>query len=253
MNFFSLIKRNILFKLKRKKNIDTDIHEENLELEKLFKFYNTDKAEYYKQPHEIKSDKYTEGHGYSKFYVKHFSKLRDKSINLLEIGSYYGSSAAAFTKFFPNAKIFCLDINLRNFKYKSKNIYPFGLDATNPKMVKKFLDSINFNNNSFFDIIIDDGSHLLSHQLKSLDIFYKLVSPGGYYIIEDYKFCEFFDHLKDTEDPPLSKIIDSIKNNKIPKVKLVNEEMLKILSQKKDNIFEYKGNQKFSHIVFFKK
>jgi len=253
MNFLSLIKRNILFKLKKKINIDKDINDKDFNLEYLFKFYNTDKAKFYKQSKNSEIDKIEIGHGYSQFYEKHFSDFKDKKINLLEIGSYFGSSAAAFSKYFPHAKIFCIDINLSNFRYESKNIFPFGLDATNSKMVKRFLDKINLGENPFFDIIIDDGSHLLSHQLKSLDIFYNTVSPGGYYVIEEYRFCEFLNHLKDTSDPPLSKIISDIKNNKSLNLKHINEQTLNNIIQKKNNIFEYKGDQEYSNIVFLKK
>jgi len=35
-----------------------------------------------------------------------------------------------------------------------------------------------------FNIIIDDGSHRDDHQLKTLENFYKLVKPGGFYIID---------------------------------------------------------------------
>ena len=253
MNFLSLFKRNFLFKLKKKIDIDKDIFDSNISLEELFKFYNTDKAKYYKQPENLDTEKYNKGHGYADFYDKHFQNMRLKKMNFLEIGSYSGASAAAFSKYFPNAKIFCLDVNLTKFIYKGKNLFPVGIDATNSKMVKKFLKSINFDKNSFFDIIIDDGSHLLSHQLKSLDIFYNLVAPGGYYVIEEYRFCEFLDHLKDTSDPPLSKIIVDIKNNQNPKIKLIKEEILSLIKDNNKNIFEYKGDHKFSYIAFFKK
>ena len=36
-----------------------------------------------------------------------------------------------------------------------------------------------------FDMILDDGQHFIDHQLKSFDILFKNVKPGGYYIIED--------------------------------------------------------------------
>ena len=41
-----------------------------------------------------------ESHGYSSFYTKHFSNLRNKKINILEIGSFAGASAAALANIF---------------------------------------------------------------------------------------------------------------------------------------------------------
>ena len=132
MNFLSIFKRNLIFKLKKKIDIDKDQFNNNVQLDELFSFYKTDKANY------IKSTKIY-GHGYAKFYEKHFSNLRDKKLNILEIGSYSGASAAAFVKYFKDINIYCLDINLTKFLYKSKKIHPFGLDVSNNKMVKKFL------------------------------------------------------------------------------------------------------------------
>ena len=137
MNFFSIFKRNLIFKLKKKIDIDKDTFKNNIELEELFSYYKTDKANF------IKSEK-TYGHGYAEFYEKHFSNLRDKKLNILEIGSYSGASAAAFVKYFKDVNIYCLDINLTKFLYKSKKIHPFGLDVSNKRMVEKFLDKINF-------------------------------------------------------------------------------------------------------------
>ena len=86
MNFFSLFKRKILYKIKKKFNIDND--EINLSnLDELFKHYGSDKS--------------NNGHGFSNFYIDYLKDLKDKDINILEIGSYAGSSAAAFTKYLP--------------------------------------------------------------------------------------------------------------------------------------------------------
>ena len=107
MNFFSLFKRNIIYKFKKKILIDLDKVEEK-SLDKLFQFYGSDKGNFFEAGN-------TRGHGYSDFYVSQLNNLKDNKINILEIGSYAGGSAAAFAKYFSKANIFCLDINLRNF------------------------------------------------------------------------------------------------------------------------------------------
>ena len=96
MNFFSLFKRKILYKFKKKLNIDNEkINTDNLD--KLFHYYGSDKAEIFRSTKE-------KGHGYSKFYSNKLNYLRDKDINILEIGSYSGASAAAFKKYFKKSK-----------------------------------------------------------------------------------------------------------------------------------------------------
>ena len=155
MNFFSLFKRKILYKLKKKIDIDKDgvnFHD----LDKLFHYYGSDKA-------NVFVGTKGKGHGFSTFYSKKLDFLKHKQINILEIGSYAGASAAAFKKYFKDSNVFCLDINISNFKYSSKDIHVYGLDICDKKELYKTLKKINLRNkDNFFDLIIDDGSHNLS-------------------------------------------------------------------------------------------
>ena len=165
MNFLSLFKRKIIYKIKKKIEIDQDVTDD-LSLDNLFYKYESDKANIFR----IRNDK---GHGFSKFYTNYLHNLRNKKLNILEIGSYAGSSAAAFSKYLPNSKVFCFDINISNFKYFSKNIEVFGVDINNINKVKKILQKIFLKNNfENFDLIIDDGSHKLSDILLGLNFFF---------------------------------------------------------------------------------
>ena len=67
-------------------------------------------------------------HNYGVFYEKHFKPYKNNKLNILEIGSFKGSSTAAFLKYFKNSKIFCIDINHRNFLFKSKRVKLIELD-----------------------------------------------------------------------------------------------------------------------------
>ena len=108
MNFLSLFKRNLIYKFKKKISIKNDFLNNKKDLDELLFFYGSDKAEIFR----LKNEK---GHGFSKFYEKQLAILKNKPINILEIGSYAGASAAAFSKYFYNSKIFCFDINISNF------------------------------------------------------------------------------------------------------------------------------------------
>ena len=245
LNFFSLFKRNLLFKLKKKINIDNDNNFKNSSLDHLFNYYNTDKGSVFNN---------NIGSGFSKFYEKHLNKFKNDKINILEIGSYNGASAAAFVKYFPNSKIYCLDINLRNFIYKSKKIFPFGIDSSNNKMLLSFLNKIDFFDKiKFFDIIIDDGSHMLSDQLFSLDYFYQHVKKKGFYIIEDYCFPEYFEHKNDVKEYKVSEVISFINNGAKFSSKIITDKTIKEINTTVKNIHVYKGNRQISDIVFFEK
>ena len=247
MNFFSLFKRNLIFHLKKKIDIDNHNFEKNIKLEKLFSFYKTDKAKF------IEEDGIS-GHGFSEFYEKHFLSLKEKNLKILEIGSFSGASAAAFSKYFVNSEIYCLDVNLTKFLYKSAKIFPYGLDITNQKMIKQFLKKINSEKKiSSFDIIIDDGSHLLSHQIKSLNYFFKYVRTGGFYVIEDFKFSEYFNHLKDVNELSIYEIIKNIRSNQDIGSNLIQEDTLVSLRKNSSYIYDYKGNKKISDILFWQK
>lgn len=247
MNFLSLLKRNLIYKFKIKKNIDEDIFKQDVSLDFLFEYYKTDKANNFK-------NKVGKGHGYSAFYEKHFKEFRSKKINLLEIGSYSGASAAAFVKYFKNVNIYCLDINLTRFKFKSKHIFTYGIDANNKKSISNFLKKINFDNSiGKFDIIIDDGSHILSDQLKSLNYFFKYLKIGGYYVIEEYRFPEYYKHLKDTEECSINDLFEDIIYKGNVSNKFIDISTIKSLVENKLNVFTYKGNHKDSDILFIKK
>ena len=161
MNFFSLLKRKLIFILKDKENIDKHNFKKSTSLESLFLYYKTDKAQKYKDG---------QGHGFSKYYTKHINKFRTKRIKFLEIGCGEGISAAAFTKYLKKSNAYCLDVNLTNVRIKSKRINYFGLNSSNERLMSNFLSKYKLKKNSF-DFIIDDGSHNLSDQLFSLNFF----------------------------------------------------------------------------------
>ena len=63
-------------------------------LDDLFHYYGSDKANIFKKENR-------QGHGYSNFYTSQLNYLKKHKINILEIGSFAGASAAAFIKYFP--------------------------------------------------------------------------------------------------------------------------------------------------------
>ena len=236
----------MIYKLKKKVNVDFD-GIEYTSLDELFFYYGTDKSEYSK-------DKKNKTHGFSKYYEKHLSFLKKRKIKILEIGSFSGASAAAFSKYFPNCEIYCLDINISNFKYYSKKIHVFGLDSSNSKMVSKFFKKINDKDTlKYFDVIIDDGSHKQSDQLSTLNHFYEYLVDGGFYVIEDYKFPNYFKHLNDVNDIKIDELVDYILKKKSFSSSLVSSKVTNLLLDTINNVYKYKGNTDISDIVFFEK
>ena len=246
MNFFSLFKRNIIYKLKKKISIDTNDIGQN-SLDELFHYYGSDKANFFKIYNR-------EGHGYSSHYVSQISHLKNKNINILEIGSYAGASAAAFVKYFPNANIFCFDVNISNFKYESKKIHVYGLDINNEKKVMKILNNIfNIHQFNYFDLIIDDGSHNLKDILFSLNYFFKYLKNSGIYVIEDFKHPNYYEYNRNVNHILVDEFLNNIENKKFINSSIVNEENQKYLMESIENINVSKGNLSDSDICFIKK
>jgi predicted O-methyltransferase YrrM len=246
LNFFSLYKRHLIYLLKKKQNIDNIFLNKDKSLEYLFSYFGTDKAIFDKLNNK-------RGHGYSPFYQKIFLPLKKKKLKLLEIGSFSGASAAAFVNYFDDVEIFCLDINISNFKYKSNQIKVFGLDIRNVSSLKKFFKKIGLNSNeSFFDIIIDDGSHKLSDILFSINYFFPNLKKDGLYIIEEYNFPKYFKHLNDVNHIIIEDLINYVKNRKFFESSLIEKNNMSELLRVK-NVETFKGSQSDSDIVAFKK
>ena len=246
MNFLSLFKRNLIFKFKKKISIDNDnIISESLDY--LFHEYGSDKANIFKLSQQP-------GHGYSIYYENKLETYKNKNLNILEIGSYAGASAAAFTKYLPKSKVYCFDVNISNFKYKSKNINVYGIDINNQKKVVKTLNKIfseqNFNQ---FDLIIDDGSHNLSDILNSLKIFLKYVKNKGLYIIEDYKHPNYYKYNRNIDHLPVDQIFENLKNKKSFISNIFNDDDQKELIKSIKRIETFKGNLNDSDISFITK
>lgn len=135
--------------------------------------------------------------GYTPYYVEIFESIREKKIELLEIGigtviqhapssmantrikNYKpGASLRSWQEYFPNAKIFGGDIQL-DTQFEEDRIKTFLFDST-----KKFECDVTLQD-MMFDIIIDDGWHSYEAQLNTFDNLFSRVKKGGYYVIED--------------------------------------------------------------------
>ena len=140
-------------------------------------------------------------HSYSTEYYKLLKEHKNEFKNILEIGigSYelmsniagetyqIGASLRAWRDFFINGKIYGLDIN-KNILFEDERIKCFFTDQSDEVQLNNTIYEIRKyenNNNLVFDLIIDDGSHLINHQILSLHIMFKYLKSGGLYIIED--------------------------------------------------------------------
>jgi len=146
-------------------------------------------------------------HQYMNLYEKYFNSFREQSFKLLEIGIDKYKSLRTWLEYFPNAHVMGIDI----LDYPS-------LDGrnTNYKISQDDKGLSTLFDNNFFRVVIDDGSHMMSHQIKSLGLLWDKVQPGGIYICEDLhtSFCtknEFFDFK-----PTTFEVLKKLENIEIP-------------------------------------
>lgn len=118
------------------------------------------------------TDKYI--HKFTDFYEKN---LPSNVTKLLEIGIWKGESLKMWGDFYPNATIYGIDVEDKKQYEFSEKCKIFKADQSNLEDIKPSL-----NLEIPFDVIIEDGGHLMVQQQKSL---LSLLKHTKYYIIED--------------------------------------------------------------------
>ena len=125
--------------------------------------------------HYYPTDKGKE-HSYLDVYSELFAPFRDQKINIIEIGIYLGGSIRLLEEWFTQATVIGYDVTFDYIQvpFKSKKILKNCLDFS----LDEFKDNPPH-------IIIDDGDHILEHQLKMVEICLPQLQEGGMLIIED--------------------------------------------------------------------
>jgi len=157
-------------------------------------------------------------HGFERYYEPFLERLRDKPVRLVEIGVEDGQSMEAWMRYFTKADhIFgigygnlndwqaggvtnCSDYPWRkSFFFHQGNFNLFSLSnigvsddfnglcslLKGDQSETEFLDFFKEETGGKFDVVIDDGSHVPSHQLTSFESLWPSIVPGGFYFIED--------------------------------------------------------------------
>ena len=168
--------------------------------------YGTDKATY---------------HNFLNFYEQKIEHLKNEQINLLEIGFLNGNSIKTWLDYFPNGEIYCIDIIDVDFTHERFHFTKISQEDKN--LVEIYKDE-------FFDIIIDDGSHITSHQFKSLEYLWSKLKYSGIYIIEDLH-TSFRNEYIDTIVTPYQFLTDNVNIESLSEIK---KEMKDIEVFKKD-------------------
>lgn len=130
---------------------------------------------------------YGKPHDYCRHYERVFDRLRFHKIKLLEVGVGGGESIQTWLEYFKTGRIYGVDIVNDTNPYNStapqeiERYAFFNGDQSLKKGWDTFLEIFGED----WNIIIDDGSHILSDIITTFDALWTNVVSGGFYCIED--------------------------------------------------------------------
>lgn len=117
---------------------------------------------------------------YLVYYWMHLRDIRLQVRNVLEIGVQRGHSIRMWEEFFPRAAIYGLDIDPKCKQVEGGRRKILIGDQSDPAFLSSVVKQVGC-----FDVIIDDGSHKVAHQLKSFEVLFPSLSDHGIYALED--------------------------------------------------------------------
>ena len=127
---------------------------------------------------KYRTDKCSMMHNYLDKYAFFLEKFRSQPIRLLELGVFNGSSVRMWQEYFPRAEVFGVDIEASCRQYEEERIHIIQADLSDAAQVSMLREIRP-------QIIVDDASHIVSHQLLALFTLFDVLPRGGVYILED--------------------------------------------------------------------
>lgn len=133
-------------------------------------------------------------HSYLELYEVLLCRRKYMAKNILEIGIYQGGSIKLWDEYFPNAKVYGVDIMEESevweeIKNKDKICLFTSTNAYDPGfwlMMKKIK----------FDMILDDGPHTLESMQTFIRLYSQLLSQRGILILEDIQHWSWINVLR---------------------------------------------------------
>ena len=131
-----------------------------------------------------KTDKSSLVHGFLRIYEVFLEPRRSAITDVLEIGVYDGGSLRTWSEYLPGARITGVDIDPRCLAFAGGNAQVELCDQSDPLALQRLMVKLG-HRHAGFDVILDDGSHVWSHQILTFETLWAFLKPGGIFIIED--------------------------------------------------------------------
>jgi hypothetical protein len=125
-------------------------------------------------------------HWYTQHYQRYFAPIKNKALNVLEIGvggydltDKGGASLRMWKAYFRSSRIVAIDLHDKS-RHSEHRIDIRQCDQTDSEALLRLSKEYGG-----FDIIIDDGSHLNEHVIGTFNLLFPLLRQNGIYAVED--------------------------------------------------------------------
>jgi hypothetical protein len=156
-------------------------------------------------------------HSYLPLYQKLLINKKETATHILEIGILQGGSIKLWKDFFTNATIHGLDkMESHLVWHEIKNDERITLHTSIDAYDSSFFNNTFSSKDIRFDLILDDGSHLLSDMIKFIILYSQVMADDGILIIEDVQQWDWIETLSDNTPTHLKQFIKiyDLRNNK---------------------------------------
>lgn len=124
-------------------------------------------------------------HAYTPIYSLLFTQMKNRPIDVAEIGIADGCGLKIFREFFTEARLFGFEFNRDSIERVTR----LGMEKTQLSFVnvadEDCITRAFEESQTRFDLIIDDSTHQPSHQINVIRRCVPFLKPGGILIIED--------------------------------------------------------------------
>lgn len=165
-------------------------------------------------------------HQYIEVYESFLEPIRERVANVLEIGINTGNSHRMWSKYFPQATIYGIDVvNYCNGMMGEDRIHALFADAYR-------LDTLHIFRDLTFDVMIDDGPHTLESQQFFLSHYSKLLSVNGIMIIEDIPYADWIPLLAESVPDDLKMHSFAIDRRWVPNQNSIDDEIMFVIDRR---------------------
>ena len=184
--------------------------------------------------------------GYADCFHENLNELKNKKLDILEIGLAKGGGIASLYFYFPYSNIIGVDNNPFRIRYKSNRIRNIYVDTSS----KKILQNLTSHLNQKFDIIMDDCGHRLIDQILCFSENFKNLKKGGIYIVEDLNFPELHTMYNPTNEVVnLKTILKKISLGEEIFTKFMQKNEIENIKDDIENIKFYRTKNKKPYLI----